>query len=88
MIEPVITPQLIAEHGLSPEEYDLVRETLGRELTFTELGIVSVMWSEHASYKNSIRWLKTLPRGGDALLTRTARKTRCGRYRRRPGREL
>ncbi|MCD4829871.1 MAG: phosphoribosylformylglycinamidine synthase subunit PurL [Candidatus Cloacimonetes bacterium] len=71
MNEPAITPELIEEHGLSPEEYKLVCDTIGREPTFTELGIVSVMWSEHASYKNSVRWLKTLPREGDRLLTKT-----------------
>lgn len=71
MKEPKITPEIIAEHGLTPEEYDLVVKRIGREPSFTELGIVSVMWSEHASYKNSIKYLKTLPREGKALLTKT-----------------
>jgi phosphoribosylformylglycinamidine synthase subunit PurL len=71
MQEPVITPELIREHGISEEEYASVLKTLGRTPTFTELGIISVMWSEHASYKNSIRWLKTLPREGRGLLTKT-----------------
>jgi phosphoribosylformylglycinamidine synthase len=71
MQEPAITPELIREHGISEDEYTLVCETLGRTPTFTELGIISVMWSEHASYKNSIRWLKTLPREGRGLLTKT-----------------
>ncbi len=71
MQEPKITPELIAEHGLTPEEYQHVLDKLGREITFTELGIISVMWSEHASYKNSILQLKTLPREGKSLLTKT-----------------
>jgi len=54
--------------GLLPEEYDMIREYLGREPNFTELSIYSVMWSEHCSYKNSIKWLKTLPRKGEHLL--------------------
>ena len=56
-----MTPELIAEHGLSDEEYHRAVEILGREPNFTELGIFSVMWSEHCSYKSSKRWLKTLP---------------------------
>lgn len=54
--------------GLLPEEYSEIVEILGREPNFTELSIYSVMWSEHASYKNSIRWIKTLPREGACLL--------------------
>jgi phosphoribosylformylglycinamidine synthase len=68
MSEPKVTPELVAEHGLSPEEHQRIKEILGREMNFTELGIYSVMWSEHCSYKNSIKLLKTLPREGDALL--------------------
>src|SRR5690349_10556901 len=57
-----ITPQLIREHGLTPEEYDKLRQLLGgREPTLTELGIFSVMWSEHCSYKSSRVHLKRLP---------------------------
>jgi phosphoribosylformylglycinamidine synthase len=67
--EPKVTPELVAEHGLSPEEHEEIKKLLGREMTFTELGIFSVMWSEHCSYKNSIKLLKTLPREGKALLT-------------------
>lgn len=59
---------LAAEHGLTPEEYGWILERLGRTPTITELGIYSVMWSEHCSYKNSIAVLKTLPREGEALL--------------------
>lgn len=54
--------------GLLPEEYDKICEYLGREPNFTELSVYSVMWSEHCSYKNSIKWLKTLPRKGPHLL--------------------
>jgi phosphoribosylformylglycinamidine synthase len=56
-----ITAQIIAEHGLSEAEYQLALQILGKEPNITELGIISVMWSEHCSYKSSKRWLKTLP---------------------------
>ncbi|MBK9246781.1 MAG: phosphoribosylformylglycinamidine synthase subunit PurL [Ignavibacteria bacterium] len=56
------------ELGLTPAEYDKILETLGRVPTYTELGIYSVMWSEHCSYKNSILQLKTLPRSGGRML--------------------
>ncbi|MEA3009306.1 MAG: phosphoribosylformylglycinamidine synthase subunit PurL [Sphingomonadales bacterium] len=56
-----ITPQIVAEHGLSPEEYERVLGALGREPNMTELGIFSVMWSEHCSYKSSRIHLKKLP---------------------------
>ncbi|MBT5351732.1 MAG: phosphoribosylformylglycinamidine synthase subunit PurL [Rhodospirillales bacterium] len=56
-----ITPDTIAEHGLNAEEYALILEIMGREPNYTELGIFSVMWSEHCSYKSSKKWLKTLP---------------------------
>jgi phosphoribosylformylglycinamidine synthase II len=59
--EPAMTPELIAEHGLSPDEYQTILNVLGREPNLTELGIFSVMWSEHCSYKSSKVWLKTLP---------------------------
>ena len=65
-----ITEEIIAEHGFSKEEYDRILQILGREPTITELGIFSVMWSEHASYKNSILLLKTLPRTGKAMLAK------------------
>lgn len=70
MSEPTITPELVKEHGLLPEEYEKIKEVLGREPNFTELGIYSVMWSEHCSYKNSIRLIKTLPREGKQLLAK------------------
>lgn len=56
--------------GLSEKEYHSITEILGRQPNFTELSIFSVMWSEHCSYKNSIKWLKTLPREGGLLLTK------------------
>ncbi|CAA6603576.1 Phosphoribosylformylglycinamidine synthase 2 [Rhodospirillaceae bacterium LM-1] len=56
-----ITPDVIKQHGLSESEYKLVLEIMGREPNLTELGIFSVMWSEHCSYKSSKKWLKTLP---------------------------
>ena len=59
--DPAITPALIAEHGLTPDEYQRLVDMLGREPTFTELGIVSALWSEHCSYKHSRPLLKTLP---------------------------
>ena len=68
--EPAVTLALALEHGLTEEEYGWVVEKLGRTPTFTELGIYSVMWSEHCSYKNSIAVLKKLPREGEALLAK------------------
>ena len=59
--DPRITPALVAEHGITPEEYRLLLDMLGREPTFTELGIVSALWSEHCSYKHSRPLLRTLP---------------------------
>jgi phosphoribosylformylglycinamidine synthase len=58
---PAITPEIVAEHGLSPDEYQRVLTALGREPNLTELGIFSVMWSEHCSYKSSRVHLKKLP---------------------------
>jgi phosphoribosylformylglycinamidine synthase len=63
-----ITPALIAEHGLSQDEYRRLLEGLGREPSFTELGIFSVMWSEHCSYKSSRVWLKQLPTQGPQVI--------------------
>ena len=59
-----VTPQLAAEHGLTPEEYARTQKILGRDPNFTELGIFSVMWSEHCSYKSSRVHLKRLPTRG------------------------
>jgi phosphoribosylformylglycinamidine synthase len=66
--EPAITPALVAEHGLSEEEYSLCREILGREPNYTELGIFSAMWSEHCSYKSSRVHLKRLPTEGPRVV--------------------
>ncbi len=59
--EPAITPELIAEHGLKPDEYARIEKLIGRTPTFTELGIFSAMWNEHCSYKSSKIHLRTLP---------------------------
>src|SRR5690349_24832113 len=56
-----ITPEVVAEHGLNDEEYSRILKALGREPNLTELGIFSVMWSEHCSYKSSRLHLKKLP---------------------------
>ena len=66
--DPDVTDALARDHGLTDDEYARVQEILGRTPTYTELGIFSVMWSEHCSYKNSIALLKTLPREGDKIL--------------------
>jgi phosphoribosylformylglycinamidine synthase len=68
MKDPEVTLELALEHGLTKEEFERIKKILGRIPTFTELGIFSVMWSEHCSYKNSIALLKTLPRSGGRLL--------------------
>jgi len=62
--EPTITPELVAEHGLKPEEYQRILQLIGREPTITELGIFSAMWNEHCSYKSSKIHLRTLPTTG------------------------
>lgn len=68
MHEPAITPDLIAAHGLKPDEYDMILEIIGREPSFTELGIFSAMWNEHCSYKSSKKWLRTLPTSGPQVI--------------------
>ena len=68
MTEPQITPELIAAHGLKPDEYDRILDIIGREPTFTELGIFSAMWNEHCSYKSSKKWLRTLPTTGPQVI--------------------
>jgi phosphoribosylformylglycinamidine synthase subunit PurL len=67
---PVVTPDVVAEHGLISEEFERIKKILGREPNFTELGIFSVMWSEHCSYKNSRKELKKLPTTGPNILVR------------------
>src|SRR5208337_3071454 len=59
--EPAITPELLRDHGITPEEYQRILKSLGRTPTLTELGIFSVMWSEHCSYKSSRVHLRRLP---------------------------
>ena len=70
MTDPTIaiTPEIVAEHGLSPDEYDRVLHAMGREPNITELGIFSVMWSEHCSYKSSRLHLKKLPTTGPQVI--------------------
>ncbi len=63
-----ITPELVADHGISEDEYVRIVELTGREPTFTELGIWSAMWNEHCSYKSSKKWLKTLPTEGPQVV--------------------
>ncbi len=68
MSEPAITPELIRSHGLKDEEYNRIIELLGREPNYTELGVFSVMWSEHCSYKSSRVHLRRLPTKGECVL--------------------
>ncbi|NNF70616.1 MAG: phosphoribosylformylglycinamidine synthase subunit PurL [Rhodobacteraceae bacterium] len=68
MAEPQITDDLIAAHGLTQDEYDRILEIIGREPSFTELGIFSAMWNEHCSYKSSKKWLRTLPTEGPQVI--------------------
>ena len=68
--EPAITPELVNKHGLTPEEYERIKSILGREPNFTELGIFSVMWSEHCSYKNSRKELRKFPTTGERVLVK------------------
>ena len=70
MTEPAITPALIEKHGLTPEEYERIKTILGREPNFTELGIFSVMWSEHCSYKNTRLQLRKFPTTGPGVLVK------------------
>jgi phosphoribosylformylglycinamidine synthase II len=59
--DPEVTPDVVADHGLSPEEYEAIRAMLGRDASWTELGLFSALWSEHCGYKNSKPLLKQLP---------------------------
>ena len=68
MSEPAITPELVAAHGLKPDEYERLLGIIGRVPTFTELGIFSAMWNEHCSYKSSKKWLRTLPTTGPQVI--------------------
>jgi phosphoribosylformylglycinamidine synthase len=68
MTEPAITPELVAKHNLTPEEFARAKDILGRTPSYTELGIFSVMWSEHCSYKNTRPLLKTFPTKSPRIL--------------------
>ena len=70
LVDPPVTPELVKEHGLTPEEFERIKKILGREPNFTELGIFSVMWSEHCSYKNSRKELKKFPTTGPNILVK------------------
>ncbi len=63
-----ITPELVAAHGLKPDEYERIIKLIGRTPNLTELGIFSAMWNEHCSYKSSKRWLRTLPTTGPRVI--------------------
>src|ERR1700739_413543 len=67
---PKVTVEIAQQLGLSAEEFDKIKAVLGRTPNYTELSIFSVMWSEHCSYKNSIHYIKTLPRDGEHLLAK------------------
>ncbi|MGD0614454.1 MAG: phosphoribosylformylglycinamidine synthase subunit PurL [Verrucomicrobiota bacterium] len=68
MSDPAITPELVQKHGLTPDEFARIRQILGRDPGYTELGIFSVMWSEHCSYKNTRPLLKTFPTKSPKIL--------------------
>src|SRR6185437_3571988 len=68
--DPAVTPELVKQHGLAPEEFEQIKKILGREPNFTEFGIFSVMWSEHCSYKNSRKELKKFPTTGANILVK------------------
>ena len=68
MTEPAITPELVRKHNLTPDEFGKIKAILGRDPSYTELGIFSVMWSEHCSYKNSRPLLKTFPTKSPKIL--------------------
>src|SRR2546427_10038500 len=69
-VDPPITPEIVKQHGLTPEEFERIKTILGREPNFTELGIFSVMWSEHCSYKNSRKELRKFPTTGPNILVK------------------
>ena len=70
VLEQTVNAAAAKELGLLPEEFEKIVEHLGRNPNYTELNIYSVMWSEHCSYKNSIVWLKTLPKEGPQMLVK------------------
>lgn len=68
MTDPALTDEVIAAHGLTPDEYSRILDIIGRAPTYTELGIFSAMWNEHCSYKSSKKWLRTLPTEGPQVI--------------------
>src|ERR687883_307787 len=66
--DPVVTPELVKQHALEPDEFKRIKKILGRDPNFTELGMFSVMWSEHCSYKNSRRELKRFATTGPTIV--------------------
>jgi phosphoribosylformylglycinamidine synthase subunit PurL len=70
MADPVVTAEVVKQHGLSPDEFERIKKVLGREPNFTELGVFSVMWSEHCSYKNSKKELRKFPTTGPNVLVK------------------
>jgi phosphoribosylformylglycinamidine synthase len=70
MPDPAVTPELVAKHGITPDEFSRIKDILKREPNFTELGIFSVMWSEHCSYKNSRLELRKFPTTGPRVLVK------------------
>ena len=68
MSDPAITAELVAAHGLKPDEYERLLSIIGRQPSYTELGIFSAMWNEHCSYKSSKKWLRTLPTTGPQVI--------------------
>ncbi|MFK7835082.1 MAG: phosphoribosylformylglycinamidine synthase subunit PurL [Sulfitobacter sp.] len=68
MQEPAITEEIIAAHGFTPDEFAEVKNILGRDPNYTEMGIFSAMWNEHCSYKSSKKWLRTLPTEGPQVI--------------------
>src|SRR5947207_14253548 len=68
MTEPAITPDLVQKQGLTPDEYERIKDILGRAPSYTELGIFSVVWGEHCSYKNTRPLLKTFPTQSKKIL--------------------
>src|SRR4026208_1506407 len=70
VLDPEVTSEVVARHGLTSDEYIRIKKILGREPNFTELGIFSVMWSEHCSYKNSRRELRKFPTTGPNILVK------------------
>src|SRR5436309_11919329 len=75
--EPAVTPELVKQHGHTLEEFDLIKKILSREPNFTELGIFSVMWSEHCSYKNSRKELRKFSTGSPKILVKAGEENAC-----------